>query len=351
MKKGLSTKWVLLGLLLAFTFVVASSAGAQALKPLADGFPKRALTIVVVDDPGTRDDIYAKTMQQALTSISPVPVMVSDEPLASGGTFHKMQELQRREGGKDGYYPVVVSSWGPPSDLLVEPLGKELGVDLSDVSMVIRTESQEKAILQRKNAPWGPTFAGMVKYGKANPGKLRYISREVGSGFDIIMEWILQEVGVKVEKIPMGAHEQIAATVGAGQGDFCLSPVQVALTNWQAGKVDVTVVTGPVVPPPWDKDPNCVSSDKAGLPKVALGTILGIGVPKGVPKEHVDWLFNLFKGAASTDVYKNYTKMIPAVNIGILNPAEANAEMKKIYEICDPVVRALGMHWEQTQKK
>ena len=351
MRKGVSMKWVVLCLLVAFSFVVASSAGAQGLKPLADGFPKRALTIVVVDDPGTRDDLYAKSLQQALTSISPVPIMVVTEPLASGGTFHKMQELQRRQGGKDGYYPVVVSSWGPPSDLLVEPLGKELGVDLSDVSMVIRTESQEKAILQKKNAPWGPTFAGMVKYGKANPGKLRYISREVGSGFDIIMEWILQEVGVKVEKIPSGAHEAIAATVGAGEGDFCLSPAQVALTNWQAGKVDVTVVTGPVVPPPWDKDPNCVSSDKAGLPKVALGTILGIGVPKGVPKEHIDWLFNLFKAAAATDVYRNRAKMIPALNIEVLNPAEANAEMKKIYEICDPVVRALGMHWEQTQKK
>jgi tripartite-type tricarboxylate transporter receptor subunit TctC len=351
MNTRVSMKWTLVGLFVAFSFVVASSASAQVMKPLADGFPKRALTIVVVDDPGTRDDIYAKAMQQALSSISPVPVMVSTEPLASGGTFHKMQELQRREGGKDGYYPVVVSSWGPPSDLLVEPLGEEIGVDLSDVSMVIRTESQEKAILQRKNAPWGPTFADMVKYGKANPGKLRYISREVGSGFDIIMEWILQEVGVKVEKIPMGGHEQIAATVGAGEGDFCLSPAAVALTNWQAGKVDVTIVTGPVVPPPWDKDPNCVSSIKAGLPKVGMGTILGIGVPKGVPKEHVDWLFNLFKAAASTDVYKNRAKMIPALNIEIMNPAEANAEMKKIYDICDPVVRSLGMHWEQQKKK
>jgi tripartite-type tricarboxylate transporter receptor subunit TctC len=344
-------KWVLLGLFVAFSFVVASTAGAQALKPLADGFPKRAITIVVVDDPGTRDDLYAKSMQQALNGISPVPIMVVTEPLASGGTFHKMQELQRREGGKDGYYPSVVSSWGPPSDLLVEPLGKELGVDLNDVSMVIRTESQEKAILQKKNAPWGPTFAGMVKYGKANPGKLRYISREVGSGFDIIMEWILKEVGVKVEKIPSGAHEAIAATVGAGEGDFCLSPAQVALTNWQAKKVDVTLITGPVVPPPWDKDPNCVSSIKTGLPNVGMGTILGIGVPKGVPKEHVDWLFNLFKAAAATDVYKNRAKMIPALNIQIMTPAEANAEMKAIYDVCDPVVRALGMHWEQTQKK
>ena len=63
--------------------------------------------LVVVDDPGSRDGIYARTLQEALKGISPVPILVSDEPVAVGGTFDKLKDLQTREGGIEGYYPVV----------------------------------------------------------------------------------------------------------------------------------------------------------------------------------------------------------------------------------------------------
>jgi tripartite-type tricarboxylate transporter receptor subunit TctC len=261
-----------------------------------------------------------------------------------------MKELIARQGGNEGYYPMVISSFGPASDVLVSPIKEDLGMDLDDMNIVIRTEVQEKILVQRKGAPYGPTFAGMMKWGKENPGKLRYISREVGSGFDIYMEMILQDLGVKVEKIPGGGHDSIVATVGAGQGDFALTTAQAALTSWQAGKVYVSMVTGGKVSQPWDKDPNCVSSDKAGLRKITMGTILGLAVTKNVPKEHVDWLFKLFKAACATDVYKNREKMIPALTIEVWGPLEANKEARDLRDMADPIVRALGMHWEQQKK-
>jgi tripartite-type tricarboxylate transporter receptor subunit TctC len=347
MKKGVSKKWVLLGLFVTFIFVAAPLVRAEVMKPLADGFPKRAITIVVVDDPGSRDDLYAKSLQQALVGISPVPVVVADEPVASGGNFDKMKELISRAGGNEGYFPMVISSFGPASDVLVSPIKKDLDMDLDDMNIVIRTEVQEKILVQRKGAPYGPTFAGMMKWGKENPGKLRYISREVGSGFDIYMEMILADLGVKVEKIPGGSHDSIVATVGAGQGDFALTTAQAAKTSWEAGKVFVSMVTGSKVTPPWDKDPNCVSSDKAGLRKITMGTIMGLAVTKHVPKEHVNWLYQLFKAATATDIYKNREKMIPATTIEVWGPEQANKEARDLRDMADPIVRALGMHWEQ----
>jgi len=90
---------------MAFTLTALPSAEAQPgefvkgiLQPLADGFPKRPIMLINVDDPGTRDGIYARTFQQALKSISPVPILVSDEPAPNFGTFFKLKEVLKREG-------------------------------------------------------------------------------------------------------------------------------------------------------------------------------------------------------------------------------------------------------------
>ena len=87
MQRQVSIRIVWLGFALAVTLALTPGAIAQpgefvkgVLQPLADGFPKRAITFVVADDPGSRDGIYARTLQQALKGISPVPILVSDEP-------------------------------------------------------------------------------------------------------------------------------------------------------------------------------------------------------------------------------------------------------------------------------
>ena len=239
MKDGASKKLVWLCLAIALTWALASGVSAQPgefvngkLQPLADGFPGRALTLVVCDEAGTSDGIYARSLQEALRPILTVPVMVSDEPMAVGGTFHKIKDIQSRAGGKDGYYSVVMPVWGPSTDILVDSaIEKELGMNLDDLNMVIVTDNLARAFIQRKNPPWGPTFAGMVKWGKANPGKLRYISLEVGSGFDILCTWVMQQTGITAEKIPQGTHVQVIATLGSGEGDFGMTNADPLVSN------------------------------------------------------------------------------------------------------------------------
>jgi tripartite-type tricarboxylate transporter receptor subunit TctC len=94
MNERISMKLVLFGLVLAFCLSLTPTVSAQpgefvkgVLQPLADGFPKRTINLIVVDDPGTRDDLYAKSLQAASKGISPVNITVSCEPSASGGNW------------------------------------------------------------------------------------------------------------------------------------------------------------------------------------------------------------------------------------------------------------------------
>ena len=134
MKRCATMKAVWLILSLVFTLTLASAASAQpgefvksVLQPLADGFPKRTITVVVADDPGSRDGLYSRALQQDLKGISPVPIIVSDEPATGAfGTFFKLNDLKSREGDKEGYYPLCVTIWGAVGDLHVEPITEEL---------------------------------------------------------------------------------------------------------------------------------------------------------------------------------------------------------------------------------
>ena len=110
------------------------------LLPLADGFPDRPITLVNVDDPGTRDGIYARSLQEALRDISPGEVLVSDEPAPSFGTFYAVQDIQDREGGNDGYYLIILTIPGSSADILVEPVTEETGLTLDDLNLVVGTE-------------------------------------------------------------------------------------------------------------------------------------------------------------------------------------------------------------------
>lgn len=163
MKKHLTMKLMVLSFAVVFTLMFASTAGAQpgewkdgVLQPLADGFPNRPITIVNVDDPGTRDGIIARTMQQILKDMSPVKILVEDAPAPSFGNFYRMKELAARPGGVQGYYPQIIDYFGFATDPLCEPIKAELGMDIEDTKMIIITEKWSYVVYQRKNAPWGP---------------------------------------------------------------------------------------------------------------------------------------------------------------------------------------------------
>jgi tripartite-type tricarboxylate transporter receptor subunit TctC len=354
MKNCVSKKLVLLGLAVAFTLAVVSGAGAQpgefvkgVLQPLADGFPKRPIVFVTADDPGSREGIIIRTLQKALKDISPVPVLVADETTAQFGTFSKMKDIIEREGGTDGYYPLAVTVFGTTADLFCEPITKETGMDISDMNLFIIIEQLPYVMVQRKNAPWGRKWADMVKYAEANPDKLKYISFQVGSGNDIACEWVLQTLKMKVRKMPQANAQATLSVIGAGEGDFTLTTSTYAQPHWEAGRLDVTMIMGSSVPPPWDKDPNIVTSEAAGLPKIPVGIIAGFIVPKQTPKSHQDWLFKLFKAGASTDLYKQREKTVIGCQISIMDGVAANELKMKFYEFTEPVVRSLGLHIDQ----
>jgi tripartite-type tricarboxylate transporter receptor subunit TctC len=318
------------------------------LQPLPDGFPNQPITIVSVDEPGSRDGIYARNLDQALASISPVEILVSDEPHAAGGTLADLVDTKRRPGGLEGYFPVITSIMGTATDWHTEPVEKEYGISIDDVNFFIATETHPWVIAQRSDAPWGASFEGFISYGKEHPGELRYIAGETGGGSDIALSWMLDGLGVEVKKIPAGGRPAAIAAVGAREGDFTIT--QPAVADSAGDRVQVIYATTEEVPEAWSSNPGVGSANDLathGMQNLPWGTVQGLMLPREVPELHVKWLHALFAAAVETDVYKARTKTNIGMQIGLLSTEEANKRARDAYTVTEPIVRAAGLHWEQ----
>jgi tripartite-type tricarboxylate transporter receptor subunit TctC len=320
------------------------------LQPLADGFPNAPITLINVDDAGTNSGIYVRALQEAIKDMSPVEIRISDEPRAAGGTINTLAEVaEDREGGKDGYFAISMSIIGSATDFLSEPITKETGVKPEDVNYMISTEVVPWLFTQRSDAPWGNDFAKFVEHAKANPGQVKYIAPGNGSGTDIYMTWLLDQLGLEVNKIPAEDREASTAAVAGGAGDITMTQPAVVLAA--GDRVKVLLLSTPQIPDAF-AGPGVVSSadySKFGIEDVAWGTYNGVMVPGAVPAEHVAWLHALLTKATETDSYKKRVETVPGLVISVLSTEDANAFATKAIAAAEPIVRKAGLHWEDNQ--
>jgi putative tricarboxylic transport membrane protein len=316
------------------------------LQPLSDGFPNKTIQLINVQDAGARDGIYGRALVAALDGISPVDVIVLEDPATSYGSLYKVEQRANEPDGRDGYYPLITTLPGLAGDFYQQPVEQELGLTPNDLNPVINTEVVPYVFIQRKDVPWGPTFQEFVDYAKANPGKARYVSNQVGTGNDLAMEWIFGQLGITVKKIPAGGNAESAAAVAAGEGDFTLAQADVALSTWQSGAVNVTMVTGDTVPKQWSDNKSVVSAEAFGLPPASWGAVMSVLVPSTTPKSHVNWLYELFRRSAENPEYTKRADTVPGIRLETKDPAQTKAIAKELAEFVGPIIKRLGLEYQ-----
>ena len=316
------------------------------LQPLPDGFPNQPISLLVLDEPGSSDGVYARHMQEALRDISPVPIEVLDR--GEVGTYPTWEALGwtlDQPGGDQGYYPIVVVLPGSVLDLHTVPIERDLGVTLDDLNFVITTEVTPYVVTSRKDAPWGSSFAEFVEYAKAHPGEVKYLSRSPGSGGYVAMERYMELQGIELDKRVGGSHNEIQSAIGAGVADVGITQVETALTHFEAGRIEVLLMSGDnPAGPPWEGVP---SAAEAGMPGEPWAQNRGFAVNSSVPDLHRDWLFEAFRAAAQTDEFKANRERLPGTVLVELNHEQTMDLAERAREISEPVIRKLGIHWDQ----
>lgn len=316
------------------------------LQPLPDGFPSESIKLLVLDEPGSSDGVYARDMQSALRDISPVPIEVVDR--GDVGTYPTWEALQwtlDQPGGEEGYYPAIIVLPGTVLDLLTVPIENDLGMSVADLNIINITEVTPYVVTSRKDAPWGSSFAELVNYAKEHPGEVKYLSRSPGSGGYTALERYMELKGMTVDTRVGGSHNEIQSALGAGVADIGITQIETALTHWEAGRIEILMMTGDNrAGPPWEDVPSAADLGMAGEP---WAQNRGFAVAEEVPETHRDWLFELFKAGAETEEFQEARKRLPGNTLVMLDHDAGMKMADQLLEISEPIIRRLGIHWDQ----
>ena len=181
------------------------------------------------------------------------------------------------------------------------------------------------------------SVADLIRYAKANPGRLNYGSGGNGSAGHLAGEMFKRDAGIFVVHIPYNGGNPAQLALLSGQVDFNIDNLATAAPNIKAGKLKPLAVTTltrspnlPDVPPIADT-----------LKGFAIDTWWGLVAPAGTPSDIVHKYNRAFVAALQTPEAK--TRFAALMAEPVTNtPEEFAAFMKAELAKYEKVVKASG---------
>ena len=328
-------------------FTAATAADAQPkwgpdnkLLPLPDGFPSGAVTIWNAFPPGHPDDVYARVMAKAAQSYSPVPLVVQSKSAGPRLWWETLDYWRTLPNGKDGHHVEVAVFAAVPIRLRAVGAGNWTLKETIKGTVLI-TEEESLPLASMASAPW-KDLDGMIKWAKANPGKLRIATSAIGSSVHLNAEMLAMEKGFTFVALPHNGTSRALATMLGGGAEAVTSNVDNTLPHFKAGKVNVLLQWGKGSP----SYPNVPTTDSMKM--FSVPTTRGLLTYPDAPPAHIAWLRALFEKAAADPTYQARLN-----NLGyaerIMGPKEAASYMLELDKRTAPFIEKLGL--EKKKKK
>jgi tripartite-type tricarboxylate transporter receptor subunit TctC len=176
-------------------------------------------------------------------------------------------------------------------------LGKVGYEPLADLTYIIGISGYTFGVVVRADSPWN-TWADLVAYAKANPGKLSYGTPGANTSLHVTMEDIAYRYGIKWTQVPFrGNADNMTALLG-GHVDAAADA-----TGWgphvDAGKLRLLATWGAQRTKRW---PNAPTLKELGF-DVVSNSPYGIAGPKGMDPKVVRILHDAFRRGMQDPVH------------------------------------------------
>ena len=313
--------------LVCMVMILAGSV-AQAAAPPA-GYPKGPITLIVSYAAGGGSDAGARILANAAEKHVGKPIVVQNKPGAGGGIGWASLVASK----PDGYTICLINI---PSMILL-PLQGRANYTLDQIVPVMQLVDDPGVLLVRKGGKF-KTFADYVQYAKDNPGKLTVGNPGAGSDIHIVTEMMNDKLGIKLNPIPFGGTaEAVTSTVG-GHTDSVFAKVSEAVSALEAGQaILLATFTEKRLP----QYPDIPTLRELGVDMVASSS-RGIGVPKGTPKEIIEFLHDKLRRATEEPEYKERMKNAELA-IEYRNGPDFGKFYMEQYRQFEPVIKRLGL--------
>ena len=267
------------------SYLAASALSAAALwaAPLAaqTAFPTKPLKIVVPNAAGGAADITARTVAQKLSEVLGQAVVIENKPSAGGIVAG---ELVARSD-PDGHTLLLISSGTAVSAGLFKSLPFDT---LKDFVPVSKLASFDLVIAVAEGSRF-KSFAEMLAYGRANPGKLNIGTPQVGTTQNLAAELFLSTAGLQAQIVPFNGTPPVITALRGGSLDAMLDILGPVMPQIKSNALrplamlsEKRALNLPEVP--------TVQEAGGNLSKFYVGSWNGLAVPAKTPRDVVQRL-------------------------------------------------------------
>jgi tripartite-type tricarboxylate transporter receptor subunit TctC len=260
---------------IAFTSVVFGLSLALGSVAFAQDFPDRPLHLIVPYGPGGITDFAGRTVAQALGNALGQTVVVDNKPGAGGivGVDYVAHSAA------DGYQMAIMD----PAIIINPILQKSMPYDVFTDLVTLSRVSSSPEVLVVSPQLGVKTYAELVTYGKANPGKLNYASAGVGTAPHLAAVLWELGTGIQAEHVPYKG-------IGASYPDLMSNKVQLAFSS----------IPGAL---PFTSDNRVLPLATTMLERSAVYPDLPTVAESGLPGYDVDvWLSLYVRSGTPTDI-------------------------------------------------
>jgi tripartite-type tricarboxylate transporter receptor subunit TctC len=253
--------------------VVAADASAQP-------YPSKSITLIVGTAPGGGFDLVARRLEKAMSKHLGQTMVVANRP-GSGSLVGTMAVLN---APPDGY---TLAMGGLSNIVFNGALYKKLPYDpLTDfVGIGIVAESPYVMIARRDLGI--SDLPGIIKFARANPGKLNVATAGSGTGQQVLAAAFLKETGVNIVQVPYQGAQPAYTDMLGGRVDLFIDTLPSARRFIDSKQVHALFVTGtkrdaafPAIP----------TAREVGFAGVEMTSWFGLFAPAKAPPEVIQRL-------------------------------------------------------------
>ena len=312
---------------------IATIAASLFILPIGAMAQSKTIRIVVPYGPGGPIDVTARILAERVKD-SLGTVIVENKPGGGGNIGVDIVAKSTPDGTTIGIAAVATHAINP---WLYSKMPFNAAADFAPVTQMVRVPNvlvlnADTAIRLSINS-----VADLIKYAKANPGKLNYGSGGNGSGGHLAGEMFKSQAGIFAVHIPYNGGNPAQLALLSGHVDFNFDNLATASANIKSGKLKALAVTtaqrSQVLP-----DVPTVAETLKGF---QVDTWWGLVVPVATPKDVVAKLNQAFVAALNSPEAKARFATLMAEPVAT-TPEQFGAMMNAERAKYEPVVKASG---------
>jgi tripartite-type tricarboxylate transporter receptor subunit TctC len=288
--------------------LLAASLSGIAQQP----YPNRPVKIIVPFAASGPADNYARFMAQRLQEALGQNFVVDNRP----GAGSIIGTDAAAKSAPDGYTLLMMSNTQTVNESLIPVRPFNL---LKDFVPIAPINYSDLVLVAHPSVP-AQNLPELIKYAKANPGKINYASSGNGTPYHMAGELFKYMAGVNMTHIPYKGSAAARTDVLSGQVDVMFDAVTTMTENIKAGKVRGLATTGRTRS---TVAPELPTVNDDGVPKYEALIWLGMMAPAGTPDAIVQRLnTEINKIVNAPDVKATWAKQ-GAVAMSMTAPAFA----------------------------